>query len=420
MDNVIEILKARHLFEAMTDPALETALRKPVTLYAGFDPSAPSLQVGNLATIMALAHFQQCGHRVIAVVGGGTGLIGDPSGKSAERALPDVETARRNVEGIRENLSRFLGQPAAPARIVDNHDWLGNFAFIEFLRDVGKHFRMGAMLGRESVRARLAGEAGMSFAEFSYPLLQACDFLKLFDAEQCVLQIGGADQWGNITAGIDLIGRLRNAVAYGLTLPLVCDSSGQKLGKSEGNAVYLDAARTPPYDFYQFFLRTEDVDVVRLLKIFTLLPLEAIHDLEACVREQPEKRDAQRRLADEVTRLVHGEDGLRAARIASSVLFGESMEGLRAEDLLRVFADVPSRTLSRAEVEGRSVVDVAAASGLCASKGEARRLIESRGLYLNNRRVETPRTRVALSDLLDGRLLVFRSGKKTFVLVEVS
>ena len=284
MQDVIDILKARGLLEAVTDPALQQKLcAGPVTLYGGFDPTSSSLQIGNLAAIMVLAHFQRCGHKVIALVGGATGMIGDPSGKSDERSLLSAEEVARNAVGIRENLSRFLdfNHPSAPAMLVNNHDWMKQFTFVDFLRDVGKHFRLGAMLAKESVKARLNSEAGMSFAEFSYQLLQAYDFLHLYDKFGCALQVGGSDQWGNITAGIDLVRKLRGADAYGATFPLVCDSAGRKFGKSEGNDVYLDSAKTSCYDFYQFFFRVEDADVGRLLRVFTFLPLAEIESLEA-------------------------------------------------------------------------------------------------------------------------------------------
>ncbi|MBA4388572.1 MAG: tyrosine--tRNA ligase [Verrucomicrobia bacterium] len=421
MKNVIEILKERGLFENMTSPDLQKALDGTVTVYAGFDPSSDSLQAGNFVTIMTLCHFQRCGHKVIAVAGGATGMIGDPSGKSSERNLLSTEQVEKNLAGIRENLSRFLdfNHPTAPAKIVNNNDWMKQFTFIEFLRDVGKHFRMGTMLNKESVRTRLESESGMSFAEFSYQLLQAYDFLKLNETEGCTLQVGGSDQWGNITAGIDLIRKLRGVEAYGMITPLVCDSNGQKFGKSEGNAVYLDQRKTSVYDFYQFFIRTTDADAARYLKIFTFLPLEEIAALEQELKTSPEKRAAQARLAEEVTRVVHGEQGLQVARKASAVLFGESMEGLCAKDLLSIFANVGSTALPRDKVAGAQVLDVAVSSGLCKSKGEARRLIESGGLYVNNNRVAGLQTAVAPADIVDGQVLVLRSGKKTYHIIKV-
>lgn len=348
-------------------------------------------------------------------------MIGDPSGKTAERTLLSVDEVDRNVESIKENLSRFLDfdNTSAPALIVNNADWLDRFTILDFLRDIGKHFRLGTMLGKESVRTRLDSDAGMSFTEFSYQLLQAYDFLHLYRAENCLLQIGGSDQWGNITAGIDLIHKLEGVEAFGMTIPLITDSAGQKFGKSAGNAVYLSESRTSVYDFYQFFIRSADDQVVDLLKIFTFLPMSEILAIEEEVRANPEQRLAQKKLAEEVTLSVHGERGLRIAGHASSVLFGESMAGLDADDLLDVFADVPSTELTLQTVQQDSVLELAVKAGLCQSKGQARRLIESGGLYINNRRVGGIHEPVPASDVIDGRLVVLRSGKKNFRLVKV-
>jgi tyrosyl-tRNA synthetase len=419
MKNVLEVLRGRGLLADVTSP--EFPAHEPLTVYAGFDPTSDSLQAGNFVAIMALAHFQRCGHRVIAVVGGGTGLIGDPSGKQSERTMLTEEQVRVNLEGIRENLGRFLDfeHPTAPAIILNNHDWLKEFSLIGFLRDVGRHFRLAPMLARESVRARMDTADGMSFAEFCYQLLQAYDFLWLHDRHGCRVQLGGSDQWGNITAGTELIRRLRGREAFGVTTPLVCDSAGRKFGKSEGNAIYLDARKTPVFDFYQFFLRTEDADAARFLRIFTFVPEAEIAALEADLQAHPERREAQKRLAAEVTRAVHGEAGLAAALSGSAALYGDAMQGLNADELLRVFAEVPSADLAAADVNGRPVTAVAAAAGLCASRGEARRLIAGGGLYLNHCRVADPEAVVASGDIIEGRLLVLRSGKKRHVLVRV-
>ncbi len=421
MKNVLDILRERGLVEAITATTLEQRLREPIVVYAGFDPSSDSLQIGNFVTIMTLAHFQRQGHRVLAVAGGATGMIGDPSGKSAERNFLSAAQVEENLAGIRENLSRFLDfeHPTAPARILNNNDWLRKFTVVDFLREAGRHFRMGSMLGRESVRARLNSENGMSYAEFSYQALQAYDFLHLYDACQCQLQIGGSDQWGNITAGIELIRRLRGVETFGLTFPLISDSAGRKFGKSEGNAVFLDARRTSPYAFYQFFLRVDDADVDRLLKVFTFLPLEEIETLKEKTAESPEQRLAQRRLAGDVTRMVHGESGLRQAQTATEALFGGTLAGLSAGDLGAVFADAPSATLPADTIVNRDVVSVAVAAGLCGGKGAARRLIAGGGLYLNNRRVENEQAVVSATDIIDGRMLVLRAGKKNYRLVQL-
>jgi tyrosyl-tRNA synthetase len=421
MENIIGILRERGLLDAVTGDEIEKVVEQPVTVYAGFDPSSDSLQVGNFVTIMGLSHFQRCGHKVIAVVGGATGMIGDPSGKSSERQLLTPEQVEKNLEGIKENLSRFLDfeHPTAPAKILNNNDWFKDFGFIDFLRDVGKHFRMGTMLSKDSVRSRLESESGMSFTEFSYQLLQGYDFLRLLDDHDCTVQLGGSDQWGNITAGTDLIHKLRKKQAYGVTMPLVCDSSGQKFGKSAGNAIYLDAAKTSYFDFYQFFVRTADEDVIRFLRIFTFMPLEEIEEYAVKVAEAPEKREAQIRLAEEMTRRVHGEEGLRIAQRSTAVLYGEAMDGLKADELLAVFADVPSTELAREQVVGQPVMNVAADAGLCKSRGEARRLIQSGGLNLNNRRIGDISVEVGEDDIIDGQLLVLRSGKKRNHIVKV-
>jgi tyrosyl-tRNA synthetase len=369
---------------------------------------------------MVLAHLQRAGHRVIALVGGTTGMIGDPSGKSGERQLLDPAQVAANIAGISENLSRFLdfGHPSAPAVLMNNADWLGRFGLVDFLRDVGKHFRMGAMLARDSVRARLEDAAGMSFTEFSYSLLQAYDFLHLFDTRGCVLQVGGSDQWGNITAGTELVRKLRGREVYGLTFPLLTDPAGMKFGKSEGNSVFLDRRLTPCYDFYQFFMRQPDSEAVKLLKIFTFLSEDEIADLAASLATAPEKREAQRKLAEEATRMVHGAQGLEIARRASEVLFGGPVAGMSADDALEVFTHVPSSEMPASGVTGRPVVEVAADAGLCASRGAARRLVQSGGLYVGDRRVAGVDETILPSDLLDGRVLVLRSGKRTFHVVK--
>jgi len=421
MVNVIATLKERGLFDNVTSPDILKRVEAPTAVYAGFDPTSNSLQVGNFVTIMGLAHFQRAGHKVIALAGGATGMIGDPSGKSSERNLLSADDVARNLEGVKENLSRFLDfdSRTAPAKIVNNSDWIGKFSYVEFLRDVGKHFRMGTMLGKESVRARMESEAGMSYCEFSYQLIQAYDFLHLWDAEGCKIQIGGSDQWGNITAGVDLIRKLRGGEAFGMTFPIICDNSGQKFGKSAGNAIYLDHNRTSYYDFYQFFIRTEDADVIRFLKIFTFLPIEQIDEIAREMALAPEKRLAQKTLAEDLTRTIHGPTGLSIAQRASEVLFGGSMDGMKADDLIKVFANVPSKELPLASVSNVGFLDVALAAGLCKSKGEARRLVSEGGFYANNIRISDVAGKVTGDLLIDGRVLVLRAGKKNYCLVKV-
>jgi len=420
--NILDTFKARFLFEDMTSPELAKALDKPLTVYAGFDPTNDSLQAGNFVTIMALAHMQRAGHRVIALVGGATGLIGDPSGKSKERNLLSAEQVERNLVGIKENLSRFLNfdsSSANPAVLVNNYDWFKDFTFIELLREIGRYFRMGVMLSKDSVKKRMESEDGMSFTEFCYQIMQGYDFYHLHKTYGCTMQIGGSDQWGNITAGTELVRRMCGEEVFGMTFPLVCDSTGKKFGKSEGNAIYLDARKTSYYDFYQFFLRTLDADIARYLKIFTFLPMARIAELEAAVASAPEKREAQRVLAEELTRAVHGEQGLAVAKKATDVLFGGSIEGLAAEELEKIFANVASATLPADQVLGKPAFEVIAAAGMAASKGEARRLVQQGGLNINNVRAPGLERTFAAEDLIEGRLAVLRSGKKSFFLLKV-
>jgi tyrosyl-tRNA synthetase len=355
------------------------------------------------------------------LVGGATGMIGDPSGKSKERNLLIEEQVMINLEGIKENLSRFLDfeREENAALLMNNNDWMKQFTYVDFLRDVGKYFRMGTMLGKDSVKSRLEGESGMSYTEFSYQLLQAYDFLRLYDEEGCSVQFGGSDQWGNITAGIDLVHKQRGKEVFGLTFPLVCDSSGKKFGKSEGNAIYLSSAKTSYFDFYQFFIRTQDEDVERFLKIFTFIPLDEISEIMKESEAAPEKRIAQTRLADEVTCIVHGERGLEIAQKASLVLYGGSIDDIDAATLLEIFSSVSSCDLSVDAVKGANIVDLVAVSGLCKSKGEARRLVQNGGLYLNNNRVTDLDLVVKDSDIIDGKLVVLRSGKRNYFLVEI-
>src|SRR5581483_7853645 len=353
---------------------------------------------GTLLTIMGLARLQRFGHSPIAIVGGGTGMIGDPSGKTVERQLLTREQIEENVAGIRAQLARFLDFDLTgnPARIVNNADWLASFDLLGFLRDTGKHFTVNYMLQKESVSRRLGSEDGISYTEFSYLLLQARDYLELFDRYGCALQMGGSDQWGNITAGIDLIRKLRSRKVHGLVMPLVTTASGVKFGKTEAGAVWLDPARTSPFRFYQFWLNTDDRDVVQYLKFFTFLDRGTIDELEAGVRRAPEKREAQRVLAREVTFIVHGPEQVARAEQASAVLFGEDITTLSVDDVLAVFDDVPSTELEAAALggEGIGIVDVVSRIQLAPSKSEARRLVQSGGVYVNNRRISDPQARL--------------------------
>jgi tyrosyl-tRNA synthetase len=395
-------------------------LETPQTIYCGFDPSASSLQAGNLVSIIMLRRLQLRGHRVIALVGGATGLIGDPSGKSAERNMLSVEQVAENKRGIRENLSRVLDFDGPNAALmVDNYDWYSGLSAIAFLRDVAINFRVPQMLAKESVKKRLeASEGALTFTEFSYQILQGNDFLHLYDAYGCTMEVGGADQWGNITAGTDLVHKMRGRSVYGLTFPLLLDGSGRKFGKSEGNAMFMSAEKTSVYDWYQFFLRSADEDVIRYLKVFSMRPLEEIAELERQMKANPEGRIPQKALAEELTLLVHGEEGLKTALGATQTLFGGDVTGKSADELETIFKDVKSAELAKDAVVGRSVFSVAAAAGMFASNGEARRMAQQGGLSLNGGKAGPDRA-FAEEDLVEGRLAVFRSGKKNFFLLRI-
>lgn len=418
---LFEELTWRGFVHQVTHPELAAEMEKgPITLYCGFDPTADSLHIGSLLPIMGLAHFQRAGHTPIALVGGGTGLIGDPSGKTAERSLQTKEQVEVNVQGIRAQLERFLRFDGANAAVMANNaDWLCAMPLLDFLRDIGKHFSVNVMLARESVRARLEDrEHGISYTEFSYSLLQAFDFLHLSDAFGCRLQVGGSDQWGNIVAGMDLTRRLRAKDTFGLTFPLVTKGDGSKFGKSEGGNVWLNAARTSPYKFYQFWINQADADVGRFLRFFTFLSREEVEAIETEHAQAPERRTAQRRLAEEVTRLVHGEDALQNAVRASQAMFGGDLTGLDEATLLDVFSEVPSITLPRAALaEGAGLVDTLVAAGVFASKGEARRLIQAGGLSLNGARIASDAEKLSKSSVLTGNIAVVRKGKKDYTLL---
>ena len=418
---LFEELAARGLVEATTAPEIEKLLETPQTVYCGFDPSAASLQAGNLVSIMMLRRLQLAGHKVIALVGGATGLIGDPSGKSAERNMLTVEKVEENKKGIRENLSRILDFDGPNAAVmVDNYEWYSGLSAIAFLRDIAVNFRVPQMLAKESVKKRLeASDGALTFTEFSYQILQGNDFLHLYDKYGCTMEVGGADQWGNITAGTDLVHRMRGKTAYGLTFPLLLDATGKKFGKSEGNALFMDASMTSVYDWYQYFLRAADADVIRYLKVFSLKSLEEIAALEEQMKANPEARIPQKALAEEITLLVHGEAGLKTAQGATQTLFGGSIEGKTADELETIFKDVKSAEVAKAECVGQPVFMIAAKAGMFKSNGEARRMAQQGGLSLNGAKVDDKRV-VEDGDLVGGRVAVLRSGKKNHFLLKVS
>jgi tyrosyl-tRNA synthetase len=403
-----------------TEGLPEALAQGPVIAYAGFDPTAASLHVGSLLPIMALARLQRHGHGAIALIGGGTGLIGDPSGKSVERTLLDADRVEANSAGIRRQLEHFLDfhDAANPARLVDNAEWLTRVSALEFMRDVGKYFTVNYMLAKESVKRRVESADGISYTEFSYLLLQAYDFLVLHDRFNCTVQLGGSDQWGNITAGLDLIRKLRATRSYGLVLPLVTTSAGAKFGKTEAGTVWLDATLTTPYEFYQFWVNVDDRDAATYLKYFTFLDEAHIAELELATTQEPERRHAQKTLAREVTQLVHGASAVAAAEEAAQKLFRGNLSAMSVSELLQIFPNVPSReVLSRPE--GWPVVDLLTTAGITASKGEATRLIRGGGLSVNDQRVADEKMLLRPEHAIEGRVFVIRKGKREYFLVSL-
>lgn len=422
MLNLYDELNWRGLMNQVTHPDLGTRFQENrFTVYAGFDPTADSLHIGHLMGIIGLMHFQRAGHRPIALVGGATGMVGDPSGKTEERKLQDSDALSANSEAIRGQLARFLDFSGNEgALLVNNADWLGKLSLVDFLRDIGKHFSVNAMVARESVRARLEDrEHGISYTEFSYMLLQAYDFLHLYDAYGCKLQVGGSDQWGNILSGMDLIRRLRNDEAFGLTWPLVTKTDGTKFGKTETGTVWLDDKRTSPYKFYQFWINQADAETPKWLRTFTFLGRDEIAALEGDIQAAPEKREAQRRLAEEVTGMVHGAEALTNAQKATQAMFGGSLLGLDDATLEDVFGEVPAAELSRALLDGgHLLLDVLAQCGVFKSKGEGRRLVQNGGLYLNNERIGAEDAKLTEQSLCGERIAVVRTGKKNYHLLK--
>jgi tyrosyl-tRNA synthetase len=390
------------------------------TLYCGFDPTSDSLHVGSLLPALILRRFQKAGHRPIALVGGATGMIGDPSGKSEERNLLSVDQLRANVEGIGKQLEQFLDfSGSSGAKLLNNFDWMGKFSYLDFLRDVGKHFPVNVMLAKDSVSSRIERESGISYTEFSYMLLQAYDFAHLSRTHGCELQIGGSDQWGNITAGIDLARRMHGSQLYGLTCPLLLKSDGTKMGKTEKGAVYLSPARTSPYAFYQYWINIADADCASALRFLTELAREEVEALDQSRTAEPHLRQSQKRLAEELTRLVHGDTGLAAARKATEIFFGAEIEHLSDAQLTDIFADVPSKTLpkDRLSGDGLPLTDALIEAGLAKSKSDARRTIEQGGAYINNKPRSDANTKLIPADLASETVMVVRSGKKKYGLL---
>ena len=420
--NIYDELKWRGMIYDQIDGVEKLLKEKKVTLYNGFDPTADSLHVGHMVPLIALARFQRYGHNVLALAGGGTCMIGDPSGRSSERNLLTRDEVAHNVECIKAQLAHFLDfeVKSNPAKIVNNMDWLGQLNMIDFLRDTGKHFTINAMLAKDSVKNRMDRESGLSFTEFSYMLLQSYDYYHLHTEMGCELQCGGSDQWGNITAGAELIRRRTGDSVYGLTYPLIKKSDGTKFGKTASGAVWLDPKRSSPYKFYQFWLNADDADVIHYLKFYTFFTEEEIAALDQETKDHPENRAAQKTLAKELTLMMHGQTALDKAVQASQALFGGDITGLSAADIADVFSEVPASDMSadRFGGDGMNVVDVLVESGFLKSKGEARRGIQEGGVYVNNRRVTDAAMNVTISDFIEGKYLILRRGKKNYSMVK--
>jgi tyrosyl-tRNA synthetase len=424
--SILAELEWRDLVSDCTDlEALGARLESPLTLYAGFDPTADSLHVGNLVPLLALRRFQDAGHHPIAIAGGATGSIGDPSGKSVERQLLTREALDHNIASVKEQLKRLLDFESSthPARLLDNAGWFQDLGYLEFLRDVGKHFSVNQMVAKESVRARMEDrEVGISYTEFSYMLLQAYDFYVLRRDSDCELQIGGSDQWGNITAGIELTRKKLGKTVYGLTLPLITNADGSKFGKTAAGAVWLDPKRTSVYRFYQFWINTDDRDVTRYLRFFTFLPQEEITALDAKHAANPGAREAHRALAKSVTDLIHGEVATQEAIRASDILFGGTLEGIGEGTFNEIVGEVPTKTVdtSRMDGDGMPLLELLIHAGLCSSKGQARKDTQGGGIYVNNVREGNPQRSLTSGDLLFGKHLLLRKGKKNYAVVSAA
>lgn len=421
-ENVIDVLRERGFIDAITSEELRNVVNQPIKVYCGFDPTSDSLHLGSLVPLMGLAWFQRFGHTPVAIVGGATGVIGDPSGKSNERQLLDADAVAHNIVGIRRNIETILNYSKGnnPSIILNNLDWFKNFSFIDFLRDVGKYFRVGQMLSKDSVKLRMQSEEGISFTEFSYQLLQGYDFLYLYDNHGVTVELGGSDQWGNIIAGTDLVRKARGKATFGLTFPLLVKSDGQKFGKSEKGAVWLSSEKFSPYEFYQYIIRVTDVDVIKLMRLVTFMDMDEIREYETmmgCPDYIP--NTAQKRLAEEVTRIVHGQEGLQIALKVTMGAAPGATTVLDASILESIAHDMASHSLTKEEVIGQKILDLIVKVGLQSSKSEGRRLIRNGGIYLNNEKVTDENAIIVQEDLIDGYLLLLSAGKKNKVLVRI-
>lgn len=416
MDNVIDFLEKRGFVDNLTSDELREKVNNPLRAYIGFDPTADSLHLGNLVGVVALAWFEKFGHSPVVLLGGATGKIGDPSGKSSERPLLNHEVLQKNVQAIRKQFQKYLKHPV----VLNNDDWLTSYGLIDFLRDVGKHFRMGPMLGKESVRSRLQSEEGISFTEFSYQILQGYDFYYLSEKENITLQMGGSDQWGNITAGMELTRKLSGKTIYGMTFPLLTRSDGAKFGKSEEGAIWLDPEKTSPYQFYQYLIRVSDADVIQLMKRLTFMELDEIETFENKLQSGDFiPNDAQRRLAEEVTRFVHGEEGLSIAMRVTQAIAPGSDASLDLKVLEEIAKDMPHIALKVCDVVDRTYAEVAAQSGLLTSKAEGNRMVQNGGAYLNNHKVLDSSLLIQSNHIVGGRYLLLGAGKKKKTLIKI-
>ena len=428
MKNFVEELRWRGMIQDIMPGTEEKLMEGPKAAYVGIDPTADSLHIGHLVSVMILKHFQACGHKPIALVGGATGMVGDPSMKSAERNLLDEATLNHNVAGLKAQLSRFLDfESDAPnkAELVNNYDWMKDYTFINFIRDIGKHITVNYMMAKDSVKKRLSRESseGMSFTEFSYQLMQGYDFYWLWKNKGCILQLGGSDQWGNITTGSELIRRMDGGEAFALTCPLIKKSDGTKFGKTEKGNIWLDPERTSPYEFYQFWLNVADDDAERYIKIFTMLERETIEGLIARHRENPGARELQKVLAREVTIMCHGEEALNKAIEASQMLFGGNSDALRRLDertFLAVFADVPSFTVAKADLPLNVMDFLAVNTSILPSKGEARKMIQGGGISINKDKVTDIARDVTEDDIVNGHYILAQKGKKNYFIVNIA
>lgn len=422
MSTIIDVLEERGFIEALTSEEVKKFLSQPTLVYCGFDPTADSLHLGNLVAIMGLAWFQRFSHKPVAIVGGATGMIGDPSGRSSERQLLDSETIQHNLKGIKRNLETVLkfDSNSNNVLILNNFDWYQGISFIDFLRDIGSLFRMGPMLSKDSVRSRLQSEEGMSFTEFSYQILQGYDFLHLHRSHGVTIQLGGSDQWGNITAGTDLIRRVEGKAAYGITFPLLTTSDGKKFGKSEKGAIWLSPEKLSPYEFYQYLIRVEDADVIKLMRLLTFLDMSEIHSYEKLM-QQPDyvPRTAQKRLAEEITRLIHGEEGLAIAiRVTEGLAPGNKTE-MNIEMLESIASNMPCVHLKMDKILNVKLIDLLVETGLQKSKGEARRLIANGGVTINNEKIDNENFILGSNCLIENRLMLISTGKKNKLLIRV-